>query len=74
MNFRAIAWILIGAAIAVYLAQIIRLWVALRGLRKLPNLVVIHRGNRSQDARARVGLKESLWTRWARGRLSSRRR
>ena len=74
MHFAAIAWILIGAVIAVYLAQIIRIWVALKELRKLPNLVVIHRGKRSQDVRARVGLTGSLWTRWAKGRLSSRRR
>ena len=43
MNFAAIAWILIGAVFAVYLAQVIRVWVALKELRKLPNLVVIHR-------------------------------
>jgi hypothetical protein len=59
MNFAAIAWILIGAVIAVYLAQFIRFWVALKELRKLPNLVLIHRGNRSKGVRDRL-------RRWAR--------
>jgi hypothetical protein len=59
MNFAAIAWILIGAVFAVYLAHTIRVWVALKELRKLPNLVLIHRGNRSKDVRDRQ-------RRWAR--------
>ena len=54
MNFAAIACILIGAVFAVYVARIIRVWVALKEMRKLPNLVVIHRGKRSRDVTDRV--------------------
>ena len=54
MNFAAIAWILIGAVFAIYLAQMIRVWVALKEMRKLPNLVVVHRGKRSRDVTDRV--------------------
>ena len=54
MNFAAIAWILIGGVFAIYLAQLIRVWVALQEMRKLPNLVVIHRGKRSRDGTDRI--------------------
>lgn len=82
MNFAAIAWILIGGVFAVYLAQIIRVWVALKEIRKLPNLVVIHRDSRSQDKRDRQRrwarewptVTESPWLRWAWGRFWSPRR
>jgi len=43
MNYVAIAWILIGAVIALYLAQAIRVWVALKDLLELPNLIRIRR-------------------------------
>jgi len=46
MNFAAIAWILVGALLAVCAAQAIRIWVALRDLLELPNLIQIRRTKR----------------------------
>ncbi len=52
MKFAAIIFILIGAAITVYAAQVIRVWVALKDLRKLPNVVEVRRGGKNPASRS----------------------
>jgi hypothetical protein len=43
MNYGAILCILLGAVLALFAARAIRIWVALRDLLELPNLIRIRR-------------------------------
>jgi hypothetical protein len=43
MNYVAIAGFLTGTIVAIYAVRTIRVWIALRGLLELPNLVQIRR-------------------------------
>jgi hypothetical protein len=52
MHFAAIAGIMLGAILALYVARIILIWMALRDLLKLPNVVQIRRVNRSRPLKS----------------------
>jgi hypothetical protein len=46
-NFEVIAFVVLGGLLALYLARIVHVWFALRDILELPNVVRIHRDERS---------------------------
>jgi hypothetical protein len=52
MHIAAIAGVVLGAILALYIARIIRAWMALRDLLKLPNVVQIRRVKRSRGLKS----------------------
>jgi hypothetical protein len=47
INFAVIAYIVLGGLLALYLARVVHIWVALRDILELPNVIQIHRVKRS---------------------------
>jgi hypothetical protein len=47
INFAVIACIVLGGLLALYLARMVHIWVALRDILELPNVIQVHHVRRS---------------------------